>query len=141
VNSVMAEQSATVEFYGPHPGFAGAAKPIPESVRLGAESLDGTIGSVSDAIEYLSSLIDPPMALSDCPRYGFIGLAEGVGFMGGSHWRVICYRPVGADPDEHEAGVAALIQKDLDTWAVPVPHSPAVPRKNEGPSEYQGEPR
>lgn len=38
-------------FYGPHPGFAGAAIPIPEAVKKVADALNGKKLSVRKAIQ------------------------------------------------------------------------------------------
>lgn len=49
------DMDATYTFFDPHPGFAGAAIPIPEPVRLIANELDGKTMSLRDAVRLIES--------------------------------------------------------------------------------------
>jgi hypothetical protein len=45
--------SKKVKFYDPHPGFAGAAARLPESMRKATEGLDGKKLSLEEALNRL----------------------------------------------------------------------------------------
>jgi len=49
------KMDTTYTFFDPHPGFAGAAIPIPYLVRLVAEDLDGETMTLKDAVKRLES--------------------------------------------------------------------------------------
>lgn len=78
-------------FYNPHPGFAGAAIPIPVRVRKVAEELDGQSLSLREAINRLEAVgIGEIRVVSD---YSYISLMLDGGPKYRSHmFRVICYR-------------------------------------------------
>jgi hypothetical protein len=79
---------AVKTFYDPHPGFQGAAIPIPEPVRLVAVALNGTALSLREAAARLQTATKGSIAVED----GFIGLR--LGRPGGPvhYFRVIRYR-------------------------------------------------
>jgi hypothetical protein len=43
-----------VKFYNPHPGFGGALLPLPTSMKRLADSLDGQVMTLEQAIEKLT---------------------------------------------------------------------------------------
>ncbi len=80
-------------FYDPHPGFAGAAVPIPEKVRRVANELDGQTLSLREAVERIQAATTGKVRV--VAEYQFIGLLiKGRSFLGPCEhfFRVICYR-------------------------------------------------
>jgi len=75
-------------FFNPHPGFAGAAIPIPTAVRKVAEGLDGQTISLREAIARISAVTSG--RVEPVPQYDYIGLWLETGTA--THlFRVICY--------------------------------------------------
>lgn len=78
-------------FYDPHPGFMGAAIPIPDAVKKVADKLNGKNMSLRRAIDRLKKVTNGELFM----RMDCILLKErGAGnYAGGWHiWRVIKYR-------------------------------------------------
>ena len=76
--------NTVVEFYDPHPGFAGAAARLPEGIRLIANELNGTRSTLREARVRLEQT-----------GAGDIGFgAEMVTLSRGPHmWRLLRFRP------------------------------------------------
>jgi len=45
-------------FYDPHPGFLGAAVPLPEKMKEAAEQLSGKVISLEEAIGFLTPIFE-----------------------------------------------------------------------------------
>jgi hypothetical protein len=81
----------TVEatFLDPHPGFMGAAIPIPEPVRLAANDLAGRTMRLADAIAALKAVTDGEVWA--VAQYRYIGLRIKEPSGREHHFRVIRY--------------------------------------------------
>ena len=78
-------------FFNPHPGFAGAAIPIPGPMKTAAENLDGQEMSLKDAVERLKAVGIGRIEV--VPKYDYISLwLDGSGRHASHMFRVICYR-------------------------------------------------
>lgn len=78
-------------FYDPHPGFAGAAIPIPAAVKAVADGLDGRRLSLREAVAELQAVT--PGQVDVVPEFSFIGLhLAGSGRHLSHFFRVIRYR-------------------------------------------------
>ncbi len=53
------------QFYDPHPGFAGCATQLPESVRLKANELDGEYLLVEEAVQMLQEVAPDDCVVKD----------------------------------------------------------------------------
>ncbi|MBU0470141.1 MAG: hypothetical protein KKA62_01505 [Nanoarchaeota archaeon] len=54
----MANLKQKVELYDPHPGFAGAAVPLPKSMKEFADELNGQQMTLEEALEKLSPVAE-----------------------------------------------------------------------------------
>ena len=61
-----------VEFYDPHPGFAGAAIRIPEPVRKAADEISGKRMPLREALELLRKATDEELEVIE--KYNYIML-------------------------------------------------------------------
>ena len=62
-----------VEFYSPHPGFAGAIVSLPKSMYQAAHELDRKTGYVDEVLEKLRPLAEKLSgSVSDVKKYRFI---------------------------------------------------------------------
>lgn len=78
-------------FFDPHPGFAGAAIPIPEPVKKVADELSGETMSLKEAVTRLRAV--GIGSIEVVPKYGYIGLRLGGDGCHAKHFfRVIRYR-------------------------------------------------
>jgi len=78
-------------FFDPHPGFAGAAIPIPGPVKKAADALDGQTLSLREAVARLRAA--GIGSIEVVPEFGYIGLCLKGGGRGAEHYfRVISYR-------------------------------------------------
>ncbi|MDP3999324.1 MAG: hypothetical protein Q8P76_01860 [bacterium] len=78
-------------FFDPHPGFAGAAIPIPPQVKKVADGLNGQIMSLQTAVRKIQYVTQGKVKAVPDPRHGFIGLTLRSGDT--THFfRVIRYR-------------------------------------------------
>jgi hypothetical protein len=78
-------------FYDPHPGFAGAAIPIPAAVKKVADGLDGRRLSLREAVDSLQAVT--PGKVEVVAEFDFIGLRlDGSGRHLSHFFRVIRYR-------------------------------------------------
>ena len=76
-------------FYDPHPGFAGAAIPIPGPVKAAADALDGKSMTLREALAKIRATTNGSVEVVS--KYGYIGLRLGGGHA--EHFiRVIKYR-------------------------------------------------
>jgi len=79
-------------FFDPHPGFAGAAIPIPHQVKEAADKLDGQSLTLAEALECLRSAY-PAGRFEVVAEYDFVSLWLDGGRHQPSHmFRVIRYR-------------------------------------------------
>jgi len=78
-------------FFDPHPGFAGAAIPIPAAVKKVADGLDGQRLSLREAVARLQAVT--PGKVEVVAEFDFIGLRlDGSGRHLSHFFRVIRYR-------------------------------------------------
>ncbi len=78
-------------FFNPHPGFAGAAIPIPGPVKTIAEDIDGKTMSLKDAVERLKAVGIGRIEVVS--KYDYIALWLGEDPNKRRHmFRVICYK-------------------------------------------------
>lgn len=110
---VNATQQHEVYLFDPHPGLLGCTEPLPESIRLAAESLDGKMAPLSEAVETIRDVAPDGCLIrvyfpekNDIPEhdfpqqsYGYIAVSSGdvVANIGGAefrehNWRVISFR-------------------------------------------------
>jgi len=82
---------AVKTFYDPHPGFAGAAIPIPSPVKLVADQLDGQSLTLGEAVKRLQAVTSGVIKVD--PEFNCIFLKLGGGGKYLCHmFRVIRYR-------------------------------------------------
>ena len=62
-----------VELYDPHPGFAGAAVPLPKSMKKIVDELNGRKMTLEDALENLSSVAEGGGTIHLVENLGYIG--------------------------------------------------------------------
>ena len=90
---------AVKQFYEPHPGLMGCTTPIPESVRLIAEQLDGEYHLVEEVIQMLQDVAPDDCLVKDCPSHNMITMSGGKDIrirenfsLKENGWRVLFYR-------------------------------------------------
>lgn len=84
-----------VRFYDPHPGMLGAAIPLPEHVRIIAQSLDGTRGDLDEAMEQIRDAVWDIQHASVSVSIGYAMIVLTIGSMENPpihSWRVIRFR-------------------------------------------------
>lgn len=59
-------------FFNPHPGFAGAAIPIPSAVKAVADELDGQRMPLREAVNKIQAVTTGKVKA--VPKYSYIGL-------------------------------------------------------------------
>ena len=70
----MANLKQKVELYDPHPGFAGAAVPLPRPMKDAADELNGQSLILEDVLANLSPIADEVGGtLGIVEKYNFIG--------------------------------------------------------------------
>lgn len=64
--------NAVKTFFDPHPGFAGAAIPIPKEVRKVANNLDGKSMTLFEAVKQIQAVTTGTVSVAE--HYDFIAL-------------------------------------------------------------------
>lgn len=77
-------------FFDPHPGFAGAAIPIPEAVRRVANELNGKTASLRDAIARIQAVTKGRVSVAENYDFIYLELTESNGTRHG--FRVISFK-------------------------------------------------
>ena len=89
----MSTPNKVVSFFDPHPGLAGCLAPIPDVVKDIADSLNGCVMNLTDAMaQFQREFPGGTFAVHD--DMGFIGLTVGDYKKGETQhsWRVIRFR-------------------------------------------------
>jgi hypothetical protein len=88
----------TVEFFDPHPGFGGAAVPLPDRVKIAADELAGKRLPVEAALAVFKvalAKMPPGYEVKDTQSECLMLRYKPTGASFPQHvWRVIRYRPV-----------------------------------------------
>lgn len=89
----MANLKQKVELYDPHPGFAGAAVPLPKAMKDAADELNGQSLVLEDVLTNLSPVAEEiGGTLEVVEKYNFIGFRIKESSGREHFYRLIMYR-------------------------------------------------
>ena len=91
-----------VFFFSPHPGWAGAATPVPEPVRLVANKLNGRILTIQQGLDKLTNVMPAGFRLSVEPDCVLLWSLQ-IPHVARHCWRVLRYRPADGAVSSEEA--------------------------------------